>query len=277
MLNNCELSDIEFEIPALPSVVSEIIETLNDENANVELITNKISMDPSLSTRVLNIANSPFYGLSGKISSVKEACIVLGAYSIKNLAVAAGIVNNFKKSGGALNFHKLWEHAVGTGIAAKVIADQLGLDAEIAFTAGLLHDVGKIVLDVNYPEEYQKVIEYRVKEDCFIYEAEKAILGVTHTEIGKITARSWKLPELIVEVIQNHHEPENGDNSDMVSIVHLADVLCRALEIGYPGDNLIPAINPCVFEGKYLRLDDFEVDLSMIDSLSRSSIKLIIN
>lgn len=256
MLNTIDTSKHTHDIPSLPAVVNDIIETLNDDDSNIESLTGKIMMDPALSARVLKIANSPFYGLSGKISSLKEACIVLGAYSIKNLAVAAGIVNNLKKSGNALNFSKLWEHAVGTGVAAKIIAEKLGADHEIAFTAGLLHDVGKIVLDTNYPDEYKKVMEYRAKEDCFILEAEKETLGITHTEIGDITARHWKLPDLIVDVIKNHHTPSECNNSDMVGIVHLADVLCRALEIGYPGDNLIPTIHPCVFDHRLIKLDD---------------------
>lgn len=277
MLNSIDISKRAHDIPSLPSVVTDIIETLNDDDSNIESLTEKIMMDPALSARVLMIANSPFYGLSGKISSLKEACIVLGAYSIKNLAVAAGIVNNLKKSGNILNFTKLWEHSVGTGVAAKIIAEKLGFDHEIAFTAGLLHDVGKIVLDTNYPSEYKKVVEFRAKEDCFILEAEKATLGVTHSEIGEITARHWKLPDLIVDVIKNHHTPYDCNYPDMVGIVHLADILCRALEIGYPGDNLIPSIHPCVFERQLVRLNDLNEQLETIDSLSRTSIKLIIS
>lgn len=276
MLNSIDISKNVNNIPSLSAVINDIIETLNDEDTNIELLTNKIMQDPSLSTRVLKVANSPFYGLSGKISSLKEACIVLGAYSIKNIAVATGIVNNLMKSGNGLNYNKLWEHAVGTGVAAKIIAENIGIDHEIAFTSGLLHDVGKIVLDMKYPVEYKKVMEFRANEDCFIYEAEKEILGVTHSEIGEITARYWKLPDLIVDVIKNHHTPLECNNPEMVGIIHVADILCRSMEIGYPGDNLIPNVHPCVYERKLIRPEDLPKQLSKLESLSSMSIKLII-
>lgn len=265
------------EIPSLPSVVNDIIQSLNDESANIQLLTDKIMMDPALATRVLKIANSPFYGLSGKISSLKEACIVLGAYSIKNLALAAGIVGKFNKAGKAINTAKLWEHAVGTGAAARVIAEKLCLDHEIAFTAGLLHDVGKIILDSNYPEKYKQVMEYRASNECFTYDAEKHVLGITHAEIGEITARHWKLPEVIVDVIKYHHQPGPGNDRVMPAIVHLADVICRALDIGYAGDSFIPCINPVVSELNLISMEEVAELLPVIDSLSHASIKLIVS
>lgn len=264
-------------IPSLPDVVNDIIQSLDDQNANIERLTDKIMIDPALAMRVLKIANSPFYGLSGKISSLKEACIVLGAYSIKNLAVAAGIVNKLNKSGKAINTIKLWEHAVATGAAARVIAERRGLDHEIAFTAGLLHDVGKLILDSNYPAEYRRVTEFRTSEDCFIREAEQHILGVTHAEIGELTARHWKLPGVIVDVIKNHHQPDLAEHQEMSGIVHLADILCRALDIGFPGDNLIPCIHPFVSAQNLLGNDELAELLPAIDLLGRESIKLIIS
>lgn len=272
-----DVSKVENNIPSLPDVVNDIILSLNDENANIESLTNKIMMDPALATRILKIANSPFYGLSGKISSLKEACIVLGAYSIKNLAVAVGVVNKMNKSGKAINTTKLWEHSVGTGAAARVIAEKLGLDHEIAFTSGLLHDVGKMILDANYPVEYKKVMDFKVSEDCYLVDAEKEILGVTHTEIGEVTAKFWKLPPVIIDVIRHHHHPGNGANKEMVGVVHLANIVCRSLEIGYPGDSLIPSIDAGVITGNLLDMDILGTLLPDIDSLGRASVGLILS
>ena len=267
----------ENNIPSLPDVVNDIIMSLNDENANIEFLTNKIMMDPALATRVLKIANSPFYGLSGRISSLKEACIVLGAYSIKNLAVAAGVVNKMNKSGKVINTNKLWEHSVGTGAAARVIAEKLGFDHEIAFTAGLLHDVGKMVLDANYPAEYKQVMEFRVSHDCYLVEAEKEILGITHAQMGEATAGFWKLPAVIIDVIKNHHNPAAGNDQDMVGIIHLANIVCRSLEIGFPGDSLIPSIDPSVTNRNLIDLDELGGLLPEIDALSRASVSLILS
>ena len=276
MALNIDIQQIMKDIPPLPDVVNDIIMSLNDDSANIEILTNKIMMDPALATRVLKIANSPFYGLSGKISSLKEACIVLGSYSIKNLAVAAGIVNKLSKSGNAINTVKLWEHAVGTGAAARVIAEKKGLDYEIAFTSGLLHDVGKIILDINYPVEYKQVMEYRASHNCFLCEAENDVLGITHAEIGELCASHWKLPDVIRDVISNHHKPDNSD-AVMPSIIHLADILCRSLEIGYPGDGLIPCIHPIISSHNIVSTSELSEILPVIDSLSQTLIKLIVS
>jgi len=264
-------------LPSLPEVVSDIIESLNNDDTNIESLTSKIMVDPALSTRILRMANSPFYGLSGKISSLKEACMILGTYSIKNMAIAVGIVSDNLQKGNAINTRKLWEHAVGTGVAAKILAEHIGIDHEIAFTAGLLHDIGKIILDTEYPEEYKKVIEYRVQNDCFISEAEIEVLGITHAEIGAIIAKYWSLPEAIIDAIQHHHLLQEKEHQSLVSIIHIADIICRALEIGDPGDYLIPCIHPSLFQNRIIIFEEIYQMLPTIESLTYTSIKLIVN
>ena len=226
------------DIPPLPSAVAEILDALNQEDITVDFLGNKISKDPALSTRVLAMANSPFYGMSGTIASITQACMILGISSLKHVALAAGVFNNFPaNSGNQISNMDIWQHALGTASAAKVIAGQIGADKDIAFTAGLLHDIGRMVLDYCFPEEYAQVIAYQGENNANLCEAEVAVLGISHSKAGETVAKRWHLPEIITIVIRDHHSHEQEDDDIMVEIIRAANVICLSLELGKNDDS----------------------------------------
>lgn len=224
------------QLPSLSQVLMEVLHSFDNEDVDVATLVGQLSRDQGLAARILRVANSPFYGLPSRISSIGEAVVVLGFHNIRSLAVAAGIINQFPPAQGkAFDRTEFWRHAVGTGVCAKVLAARLGKDQEEAFTAGLLHDIGVLVLDAYFHEDFERVLAYCAAQDCALPEAEAAVLGLSHAAIGFEVARQWKFPLPIQCAIRDHHQPGGAVLTD---VVHLANVLCHALEIGKVSNNL---------------------------------------
>lgn len=241
------LDTIEQEVKNLPPLKQTIVDVmieLNHNEVDFGILEKKISRDPALAVRILAVSNSPFYGFAGQIDSIKEACLVLGIHTTRNIVITAGVLNNFKpSSNNNLDIAGLWHHSLATGAIAKVIAMKVGRDAEQAFLAGLLHDIGKMVLDVHYHDEYEKVVQYKVEHDCLLNEAEQSVLGFNHFDIGGRIIRHWKLPEDIAQAIEQNSTINSKDNSRLAELVHVANIVARGLEIGDSGDDLIPMLN----------------------------------
>lgn len=232
------------QLPSLSPVLHEILHSFGNEDVDIATLVSKISRDQGLAARVLRVANSAFYGLSSHVGSIGEAVVVLGFHSVRSLVVAAGIINQFPPAG-ARQFDRLafWRHAIGVGVCARVLAARLGQNAETAFTAGLLHDAGRLVLDAYFHAEFERVLAYREAADCSMLAAEQETLGMNHTTIGFETAKQWKFPADIQMAIRDHHHPDAGQPAVLTDIVHLANVLCHALEIGNAGYDLVPPLS----------------------------------
>ena len=244
MISQDRLMDGLQELPPLPAAVVEILEALNQQDVAFDILKEKISQDPALSSKVLTVSNSPFYGMSGQIGSIKDACIVLGIHTLKNIAVAAGIMKNFPPdSGNHIKASEIWRHAIGTGVSAKLLACNCTIDEETAFTVGLLHDIGKMILDHCFPDEYEEVLKVRDNDDCLLYEAEQKVLGIDHGVVGAIVAERWHLPEVLVQTLRGHHDG-NPNNGTLTDLLRVADIVSRGLGIGDPGDSLMPALDP---------------------------------
>jgi len=237
------------QLPALSPVLHEILHSFSNEDVDIATLVNKISRDQGLAARVLRVANSAFYGLSSRVASIGEAVVVLGFHSVRSLVVAAGIINRFPPSGGT-RFDRLafWRHAIGVGVCARVLAARLGENAETAFTAGLLHDAGRLVLDAYFHEEFERILAYHAAADCAMIAAEQETLGMTHTIIGFEMAKQWKFPSSIQSAIRDHHHPDSGQPAVLTDIVHLANVLCHALEIGNSGYDMVPPLSAAAWQ-----------------------------
>lgn len=231
------------QLPALSLTVLEALATIDRGDSDFAALERIIAQDPALAARVLRVANSPFYGFSAHIGSVHDACVVLGIYTVRNIVLAAGVLDRFPPTaGGAFDRVAFWQHAVGVGAAARALARRLRQDAELAFTAGLLHDLGKLVLDAHFPDAFAAVLTERDRAHCLLRAAEEKTLGFDHTAVGARVAKHWRLPEPIVEAIARHHAPGQGPAAPVVDLVHIADIVCRGLEIGDGGDALIPVL-----------------------------------
>ena len=272
MLTKQEIENGLKDLPSLPAAVTEIMIALEQKGISIEHIKDNILGDPGLSSKVLSVANSPFYGLSGNIASIKEACVILGFHTLRNIAMAVGVISGFPSdSGKHLQMGELWRHGIGTGVAARVLALDCKIDPEVAFTTGLFHDIGKMVFDQCFSDDYGQVMEICREDDCQLFEAERKVLGIDHAELGAKVARRWNFPEMLVDTIENHHSTDVSKRSKLTDLICVADIVCRGLEIGDPGDGLIPSLQPDMLERLALDMPSIIKRLPEIEEMSKLS------
>jgi putative nucleotidyltransferase with HDIG domain len=232
------------DLPSLPSVVIELLNSFEQTDASTSALANKVSQDQALAAKTLRLANSSFYGLQHKVTTIQQAITVLGFDNVRTLVMAAGVISNFSSSVQEdFNLANFWQHAVGTALCAKALARALNLSQDHAFISGLLHDIGRLVLVSQFPDQYAKIIAYRTEHDCTMLEAERSVVVVDHTIIGQALAAYWKFPIVIQRSIENHHAPMLQDLGGIPSVIHIADAIAYALDLTGSEDDLVPVIS----------------------------------
>jgi len=259
------------QLPSLSQAVTEVLRSFDNEGIDVATLVGKIGRDQGLVARILQVANSAFYGMTSRVGSIGEAVVVLGFHNIRSLAVAAGIINQFPPAAGKVfDRTEFWRHSIGTGVCAKLLAARLGMDQEAAFTAGLLHDIGVLVLDAYFHEDFERALAYCLEKDCTFAQAESAVLNLNHAVIGFEVARHWKFPPSVQQAIRDHHQPDSGDHALLTDMVHLANVLCHVLEIGRVSNDLAPPLSAGAWERLGLEWDGMGALFRDIEQLNTS-------
>jgi putative nucleotidyltransferase with HDIG domain len=231
-------------LPTLPGIISKLNALSENDKSSVQEMARLVSSDQVLSARILKLANSPSYGFY-KVSTISNAMILLGVNVVKSLALSSSIFEIMEK-----NSLGLWEHSLGAGVAANIIARRLKLpECEEISTAALLHDIGKVIIRINFGDEYQKLLELIKKREITILDAEHELLGMDHTEVGAWLVKSWFLPDKLIEPISCHHNVAAASSHQVkASVVHLADILIKASGFGFSGDDFVPIIQPVAWE-----------------------------
>lgn len=230
-------------LPALPEIVARILEMLGDEEVNAEALSKHIVSDPAVVVRLLAAANAGAIGASGKVDSVRQAIILLGVGRVRDITLATAIIDRFSVAP-PFDAQRLWLHSVGVAVCAQEVARSAGLDADVAYTAGLLHDVGQLLLFVFNPEAYVGALRLKAEHDIDIVDAEREYLGVDHAHVGGELARLWKLPEAVADAIAGHHaSDDNQPENEMADAVHVAEVLSHALDLGGGADSRVPNLS----------------------------------
>jgi putative nucleotidyltransferase with HDIG domain len=259
-MEKLSLEELESKVRALPALSPVACDALAciDHGDTNDALTRILVQDPGLTSRLLKLANSSFYGLSGRVGSVREALMVLGLATVRNMVLACAVMEKLPGDRcDVIDGQGLWQHALGTGVAARLLARQAGLEPELAFTAGLLHDMGKLVLALYFPEPYRAVLRHQAAEGCLIQEAEQAVLGLDHADVGACVARRWRLPATLADAIAWHHRLQEG-TPRLADLIHVADVLSRDSAIGSPGDPIKPALNDAALRRLALKPADIE-------------------
>jgi HD-like signal output (HDOD) protein len=238
-------------LPTLPTVVARINDLVDDPSASAGDINEVVSHDIALSSKILKLVNSAYYGFPRRISSVTHAVVILGFQTVRNIALSAFVLDAFGGGGLPFGYRNFWIHSVGVGVAANVVGSRQGLPlSEDAFMCGLLHDVGKLVLHQHMNADFRKVTQAIASRDISMIEAEKAVLTTDHAEVGGLLMEQWKLPQKMVAALGCHHDPERAGEDDalLAATVHVADVLTRAILIGSGGDEKIPPVSPAAWD-----------------------------
>jgi HD-like signal output (HDOD) protein len=239
-------------LPTLPTVVARINQLIEDPTASAGDINEVISRDLALSSKILKVVNSAFYGFPRRISSMTHAVVILGFNTVRNIALSAFIFDAFDTRELAFGHRAFWLHSVGTGVASQVVAVHAGLaGVDDAFVGGLLHDVGKVIMHQHLADDLKQVIDRAARDDISFVEAERYELGYSHAELGALLMENWKLPVGLVDSLRYHHDPQAaGEQSrQAAAAVHLGDYLCRALLIGSGGDAKMPPLVEAAWAG----------------------------
>lgn len=263
-------------LPALPSVAMELMQAFSEEDIRAETLARMLSRDQALVARVLRVANSPFYGLRGQISTVHEAIIVLGFASVRMLVAAAMVIGQFPPNARCdIDLRTFWQHSIGAAWCATVLCTHTGENPDTAFVCGLLHDIGRLVLVHYYPVHYAQAEDYCSREDVSRLAAERAVLGLDHAAIGAALVAHWNLPLQIQQVVAGHHLTEVATASVLTSLTHVADVICHALEIGAEPVGGVPVLSETAWAAAQIEWNELTTHFVQIEAQTESTILLI--
>ncbi|PJB96438.1 MAG: hypothetical protein CO080_03215 [Nitrospirae bacterium CG_4_9_14_0_8_um_filter_70_14] len=238
------------ELPTLPAIAARVGMVARDPDSTVRDMATVIGQDQALTANLLRVVNSAYFGFIRRISSVFEAINLLGYNEVVKMAFTVAVIHEFHyESANGFDRTAFWSHAICVANASQALAEQLHCaPRDDAFTAGLLHDMGKLILDQFFPDAFGEILQLIHDEGLTSCEAEMGRLGTTHAEIGEWIARSWLLPEATIATIRHHHEPAEqrcglpNSNDPIVDVVQFADLLCRAEGLGHSGDPARPEL-----------------------------------
>jgi putative nucleotidyltransferase with HDIG domain len=242
-------------LPTLPAIISKLTKMAEDPDVTSEQMGKVISKDHILAIKLLKLVNSAFYGFPQKISSLSSALILLGFNVIKSLIISSSIFELMESQD-----IELWEHSLGCAVVCNVLAKRLEVDdPEEVSTAGLVHDIGKVAIKMELPDEFRKIQNASLAEQVSVLNAEQNILNLDHAEVGGWLSKSWNLPAKLVEPISCHHNPSKAKDEKLATaIVHFSDILIRGLGYGHGADIWVPPMSKKAWDILGLSADDLD-------------------
>lgn len=267
-------------LPTPPVVFTQISKVMNDPSTSVKKIAAIMSEDPAMSAKVLRLSNSAYFGVRNEITHISQAVLVLGLDAIKALVLSSAVFDMFKdKNIDAEYQDRFWRHSLATAIAARLLSKHgklaLSCESEIAFSAGLLHDIGKLIICCFMPEDHRAIRALAKEKGCSDLEAEKETIGYSHTLVGTMLAESWKLPLLIRTAIADHHSPGSPDSpgSQYSALVHVANYLSvKTFDPDVLKSGAGSILQPEVLDQLELSEEDLEtLSAELLESYSRST------
>lgn len=241
------LSKID-DLPTLPSVVHQTVKVVNDPNSSIRQISETLLQDPSLSIKVLRLANSGYYAIPGGAATIERAVTALGIGNVSQMVFTAAVFSQFDLAATApFKIREFWRHSLAVAIASETIAREIGIrDTSMIFLAGLVHDIGKVAHFQIAKDEWTAICEHAQATGLTILESEKELGVVTHDELGYELVRKWNLPLLVQEVVHMHHDANvlsgagaASVHSQAVGVVHLANLLVHSMKVGSSGHTAV--------------------------------------
>ena len=261
-----KLEDLKNRIDMLkpmPETARRIISRMEYSGYSLSDLEKYISQDQVITANVLKMCNSALYGFPGRISSIKKAAALLETKPLKKIVMAASLCNLYKDEIGAYSVEKgeMLNHSLCCAMVAELISQEKKIkNPDTVFTAGLLHDIGKVILDQYAFEKFNLIMDRVLNENALFLDAENEIFGYNHAQIGGIIARKWNLPEVLIEAISFHHRPQEAkENPEVVSVVHIADNICSMIGYGCEADAMANHIHQFAISSINLRSNDVDM------------------
>jgi putative nucleotidyltransferase with HDIG domain len=238
-------------IHSLPMFYSQLSEAIDHPRSSIADIAKIISEDQGLTARILKLANSPLFGYFSKIETITQAVTIIGVLQVRDLALALSVMDVFAGiPETVVNMDQFWRHSLGTGLAAKVLAtSQREASLERFFVAGILHDVGRLVMYIRCPDLSLELLQRCRSTGELLYRVERELFGFDHAEVGGALLRRWKIPPRVAEPVERHHSCQKAEQYPReASILHFADIVAHALQLGNSGELLVPELDRGVWE-----------------------------
>jgi putative nucleotidyltransferase with HDIG domain len=266
-------------IPTLPVIYTKLGTLLQSPDATIQAVSNIISEDQVIAAKLLKFVNSAFYGFPQRIGSLQRAIVILGFNAIKNLVFATSVFDMFRGMETADTFSKknFWKHCIGCAVASRVLAEAADLrNPEEIFTGGLLHDIGKLIVAVQYPDKFSTVISEVQRTGTPMVEAERNVFGVDHPQVGCALALHWRFPPETADMIGAHHlgdgaAPQRKD----IAAVHIGNILCMALGLGAGGEKRLAGVNTHAWELLGISLNSLELVMEKTVKLYRENMEIL--
>ena len=241
-------------LPTVPDNLKKLSRIIENPKLSLNEISDFVQSDPAITFRILKMVNCATYGFPGRIASVSHAIMLLGLNVVKGLLLGISVFELMQQA-----MAGLYEHSMGCAAAARIIAQRKGLrEPEEVYVAGLLHDLGKVVMILEFTEAYEASLACVAAENISIGEAEKRFFADNHPVLGAVLSEKWRFPKKLTEAILYHHRPQAAEQFPVeTAIVHFADILIKARGIGFSGDQIAPVVNDAAFD----RLDLSEQDI----------------
>lgn len=265
-------------VPSLPLFHTRLDEAINHPRSSIADIAKIISEDQGLTARILKLANSPLFGYFSKIDTIIQAVTIIGVQQVRDLALAISVMGLFEGiPEDLITMELFWKHSIACGLTARILAtSQRESNLERFFVAGILHDIGRLVMFISIPDLCREMIEVAQGDGKLLYDLEKERLGFDHGDVGGTLLRRWKLPARIVEPVEFHHNClQAGQYPREASILHLADVIAHALEFGSSGDMRVPRLDSLAWERLGLSPNLLKSLIPQIDTQFSETIKIL--
>lgn len=257
------------QLPAMPQVVQEVMGSFRDPNVGSAILARKIELDQGLSSRVLRVANSSFYGLAREVGTIRDAVTVLGFDTVRSLVVSAGFMHAFFESGSEELFdrHAYWMRNFRVATYAEALAQCLGGARQLSFTSGLFHDVGQLVMSICVPEKFAEILVRQKATGLSLVEIEREMLGFDHAVIGAEMAKRWNFPPKIEHAIHYWRTPESVSFEPVTGMVNVAVLI----ESGLSGEALISRLSKTLRDRLQLSWERIEPCMPKRDELDAAA------
>lgn len=220
-------------LPTVPAAASRAIQLLNEPEVDMGQVADVLLSDQVMAARIIRIVNSPLYKLLQEIDSVRKALVYLGPQRVFEIILTSCFLElTDSKSRTPLNMQHCWEHAFGVGLIARKLASYSStLPGDQAYVAGILHDIGEVILSQQRRDEFTRVLVLSRERDMSLYQAEIEVFGTSHAEVGGLLAEQWRFPEVFIDVIRHHHDQSTDAMTPLTHLIHIADQIC--LNVGF--------------------------------------------
>ena len=271
-------------LPNLPGSTRQLLGYLNDESVDLKIIVRAIECDQGLAISVLRVANSPFFGMPNKVQTINDAVVVLGFSNLRMIIVSVmATMIKFPNLENESTVRLMFRHSLSVAIGASVLARNNAVDASALFLAGILHDIGILVLMSTYPEAHREARALAQRDKLFMFEAENAVFGFDHADIGASLCRHWNLPEFIVQAIGRHHQiatacetrPAFSVADLAAGIVHISDAIAHGLNFENDPHAVVPPVSDVLWNRLAGRQEDVLASFAEMDKLYQELVVLI--